>query len=127
MIAGTGLDIVEIERIRKIHDKYKSAFAGRILCDSELDEYRASKFPVRFLAKRFAAKEAVVKAFGTGFSNGISPTMICINHDNLGRPGVVFYKEARHRARQIGVDVSWISISDEKSYAVAFVVLEKQS
>ena len=124
MIAGIGQDIVEIERIRRIHDKYKDAFAERILCEAELEEYRETSFPIRFLAKRFAAKEAVAKALGTGFSNGINPRMICIEHDELGRPVVMLYEQARVRADQLGADVSWISISDEKLYAVAFVVME---
>ena len=127
MITGTGLDIVEIERIQGIHDKYKNVFAERILCEVELKEYRETNFPVRFLAKHFAAKEAVAKALGTGFSNGINPRMICIDHDELGRPVIVFYEEAKQRADQLGADVSWISISDEKSYAVAFVVMERQA
>lgn len=124
MITGTGVDIIEIERIQRIHDKYKSAFAGKILCDAELEEYRASKFPAHFLAKRFAAKEAVVKALGTGFSKGINLSMICVGHDESGRPIIILHNEAKKKAESMGVDVSWVSISDEKSYAVAFVVME---
>lgn len=126
MITGIGYDIVEVERIRKIHNKYKNVFAKRILSDAELGEYRKSSTPARFLAKRFAAKEAVVKALGTGFSNGIGPGMIGIDHDESGKPVIVLYKEAKQRADQLGANISWISISDEKSYAAAFVVMEKQ-
>lgn len=127
MIAGTGLDIVEIKRIKRIHEDYREAFAARILCESELNEYRNEKFQVRFLAKRFAAKEAVAKALGTGFSNGVNPKMICVTHDDLGRPAITLYEEARSRAERLGANVTWISISDEKAYAAAFAVLENQA
>ena len=127
MIVGTGLDIVEINRIQLVYDEHKERFAERILCDTEMQEYQDSKFPIRFLAKRFAAKEAVAKALGTGFSGGIAMKMICIGHDNAGRPLIELSQLAKERANQIGMDISWLSISDEKHYATAFVVMEKTS
>lgn len=127
MIVGTGLDIVEINRIQLIHDEHEEKFAERILCESEMQEYRDSHFPIRFLAKRFAAKEAVAKALGTGFSGGIAMKMICIGHDDAGRPLIELSKLAKERADQIGMDAAWLSISDEKHYATAFVVMEKHS
>lgn len=126
MIVGTGLDIVEINRIQRIHDEHKERFAERILCKVEMQEYRSSNFPIRFLAKRFAAKEAVAKALGTGFSGGIAMKMICIGHDDAGRPLIELSQLAKERADQIGMKTSWLSISDEKHYATAFVVMEKQ-
>lgn len=125
MIVGTGLDIVEINRIQFIHDQHGLKFAQRILCESELHEYHNSRYPVRFLAKRFAAKEAVAKALGTGFAAGIGMKMICIGHDASGRPLVELSQAANARAEQLGVVASWLSISDEKHYATAFVVMEK--
>lgn len=126
MIAGTGLDIVEIDRIQKIYDRYADAFARRILCDSEYEEYKQNHFPVRFLAKRFAAKEAVSKALGTGFSAGINPRMICVTHNEVGMPVIKLNKAAQGRAETLSVDNSWISISDEKHYAAAFVIFERK-
>ena len=125
MIVGTGLDIVEINRIQLIHDEHADRFAQRILCESEMQEYRESHYPVRFLAKRFAAKEAVAKALGTGFADGIAMKMICIGHDAAGRPLIELSDLAKQRAEQIGMQASWLSISDEKHYATAFVVMEK--
>ena len=127
MIVGTGLDIVEINRIQLIHDEHNEKFAERILCEIEMLEYRNSNYPVRFLAKRFAAKEAVAKALGTGFSGGIAMKMICIGHDDAGRPLIELSQLAKERADQIGMNASWLSISDEKHYATAFVVMEKQA
>ena len=125
MIVGTGLDIVEISRIQKLYDQFEDAFAKRILCDNELEDYETSKFPVRFLARRFAAKEAVAKALGTGFSAGLTLPMICVAHDELGRPIIELYDKARERADSLGAEHYWISISDEKHYATAFAVMEK--
>ena len=127
MIVGTGLDIVEINRIQLMHDRHPVKFAERILSESEMREYHESNYPVRFLAKRFAAKEAVAKALGTGFSAGIEMKMISVGHDGSGRPLVELALAAKARAEQLGVVASWLSISDEKHYATAFVVMEKQA
>ena len=127
MIVGTGLDIVEINRIQLMHDRHPVKFAERILSESEMQEYHESNYPVRFLAKRFAAKEAVAKALGTGFSAGIEMKMIAVGHDESGRPLVELALAAKTRADQLGVVASWLSISDEKHYATAFVVMEKQA
>ena len=127
MIVGTGLDIVEVNRIQLLYDQYDTRFAKRILCESEMLDYSKSKYPVRFLAKRFAAKEAVAKALGTGFSAGIEMKMIGVGHDESGRPLIELFQAAKNRADQLGVVASWLSISDEKHYATAFVVMEKQA
>ena len=125
MIVGTGLDIVEVARIQEIFDRHGDHFAERILGESEMQEYHESNYPVRFLAKRFAAKEAVAKALGTGFSAGIGMKMIAVGHDELGRPLIELSEAAKSRADQIEMSASWLSISDEKHYATAFVVMEK--
>ncbi len=125
MIAGTGVDIVEIDRIQKIVDQYGDAFAKRILCENEYEDYEKQKFPVRFIARRFAAKEAVAKALGTGFQAGITMRMICVAHDESGRPIIELYDKAKERADSLGVENLLISISDERHYAMAFAVMEK--
>lgn len=124
MIVGTGMDIVEIERIEKVFSRFKNEFAKKILAPIELDEFKKSRSPVRFLAKRFAAKEAVAKALGTGFSEGVNPRMIGIEHDKYGRPTVSLNDIAEHRAREMGVMTTWVSISDERHYAVASAIFE---
>jgi holo-[acyl-carrier protein] synthase len=125
MIVGTGLDIVEISRIQKIYSRFGDDFAKRILCEVEYHDYKSSRFPERFLARRFAAKEAVAKALGTGFSLGLTLPMICVDHDESGRPIINLYDKAKDRADSIGAKNFWISISDERCYATAFVVMEK--
>lgn len=125
MIVGTGLDIVEIYRMQKIYDHFGDAFAKRILCKDEYEDYEDSRFPARFIARRFAAKEAVAKALGTGFSAGITMRMICVGHCESGRPIIELYDKAKERADSLGAENFWISISDERHYATAFAVMEK--
>ena len=125
MIAGIGIDIVEYERIARIHEQYQEKFARRILDEAEMQDYLKTKSPVRILAKRFAAKEAASKALGTGFRNGITLSMICIRHDENGKPLLELKAKAAERANQMGVVNQWVSISDEDHHSVAMVILEK--
>lgn len=123
MIYGIGVDIVKIERIRNNIQRFGERFAQRLLTEAELAEYRTLRQPERFLAKRFAAKEAVVKAMGTGFREGLAFHLIGITHDALGKPGLVYSGPALNWIRANGVTDSLLSLSDEQDYAVAFVIL----
>ena len=124
MIAGIGIDIVEHGRVERIHERYGEKFARRILDDTEMEDYQGASSKARLLAKRFAAKEAAVKALGTGFSMGITLNMVAIRHDDSGRPLLELNSVAKKVAESKGVDVLLISISDETEYAVAMVVFE---
>jgi holo-[acyl-carrier protein] synthase len=123
MIYGIGVDIVKIERIRNNIQRFGERFAQRLLTEAELAEYRTLKQPERFLAKRFAAKEAVVKAMGTGFREGLAFPLIGVTHDALGKPGLVYSGAALDWMRASGITNSLLSLSDEQDYAVAFVIL----
>lgn len=125
MIAGIGVDIVEHERIERIYLRYQHRFAEKILNNTEMVEYHDSVYPVRLLAKRFAAKEAAVKAFGTGFAQGISLSMIAVSHDLHGRPLLTFTSRAAEFVEQMGIVEQWLSISDEQNHSIAMVILEK--
>jgi holo-[acyl-carrier protein] synthase len=105
MIFGIGTDIVQISRIQNSLDRYGERFARRILGGEELVDFQRTLHPARFLARRFAAKEAVVKAYGTGFTQGITFQDIVVSHDAAGKPLLV--------------------LSGEREYAVAFVTLLK--
>ena len=122
-IAGLGTDIVEIARLNK-SDASLERLAQRILTPNELLIYANSKDPVRYLAKRFAAKEATVKALGTGIGNGVSWQHIEVRNNDLGAPQLHFFGEVALLCRQRGIVHSLISISDEQHYAVATVILE---
>jgi holo-[acyl-carrier protein] synthase len=125
MIAGIGVDIVEHERIERIYERYQDRFAEKILSDEEMDDYRESPYPVRLLAKRFAAKEAATKALGTGMAQGVTFAMIAVKHDLHGKPLLTLSSKAAEIADKMGVESNWLSISDEQHHSVAMVVLEK--
>ena len=125
MIYGIGTDIVSIERMRSGIERFGVKFAERILNEIELPGYHAHLCPENYLAKRFAAKESAVKALGTGFSQGISMRHVIVDHNELGQPKVLFIDRAAELCAEFGVGDSQLSISDEKEYAVAFVVLLK--
>jgi holo-[acyl-carrier protein] synthase len=123
VIHGIGTDIVKIDRIRRSLDRYGEKFARRILTTAEFIEYQNSRQPARFVAKRFAVKEAVAKALGFGFRGGLAPNSIGVSHDKYGKPLIVYEGKARDSIREAGISQSLVSISDEQDYAMAFVIL----
>jgi holo-[acyl-carrier protein] synthase len=122
-IAGLGTDIIEFARLNK-SDATTERLAKRVLTPYELNLYVASNEPVRYLAKRFAAKEATVKALGTGIGNGVSWQHIEVRNNALGAPELHFTGEVAMLCEQRAITSSVISISDETHYAVATVILE---
>lgn len=124
MIYGIGTDIVEVERIQSSLDQFGDAFAKRILADAEWPDYQDSQLKARFLAKRFAAKEAFAKAIGTGIRGEVSFHNIAVTHDALGRPLLQLSPALHVFLKQHHIYQSHISISDEKNLALAYVVLE---
>jgi len=125
MIFGIGTDIVRVSRIQKSLDRYGERFARRILAGQELDDFQRTLHPARFLARRFAAKEALVKAYGTGFTQGMTFQDIAVSHDAAGKPLLLLSGRALELQREMGIGEQFISISDEQEYAVAFVTLLK--
>lgn len=124
MIFGIGSDIVKIARMQKDLERWGDRFAQRVLTDHELQQYHLSSQKAHFLAKRFAAKEAVAKAFGCGFRNGLAVQHIGVVNDKLGKPHVEFHAKAQELANTYHISKTHISLSDEDAYAVAFVVME---
>ena len=124
MIHGIGSDIVEYARIEKMWARYGDRFAERVLSVSELPEFSSHANPARLLAKRFAAKEAFAKAVGSGLREPVSLRRISISHDSLGKPVLQFDEVLRGYLAQLGINGHHVSISDERSMIVAFVVLE---
>ena len=125
MIFGIGTDIVRISRIQRGLDRYGQRFARRILAGQELDDFQRTLHPARFLARRFAAKEAVVKAYGTGFTRGMTFQDIIVSHDAAGKPLLLLSGRALELQHELRIGEMFISISDEQEYAVAFVTLLK--
>ncbi|WMY96557.1 MAG: holo-ACP synthase [Arsenophonus sp.] len=123
-IIGIGADLVEIIRIEKIIKRSKERLANRILSYKEREKYQYHSNPIYFLAKRFAAKEAALKAFGTGVRNGLMFNQFEIINDQLGKPNINLLKQAKIVAEIIGVRQIHLSLSDEKKYAYAIVIIE---
>jgi len=123
-IIGIGTDIIEILRIKNIICKFKDKLATKILSHREWEKYKENKNPANFLAKKFAVKEAASKALGTGINYGIKFNHIELYHDNLGKPKLRFFKKALQRSKNIKCKSIFVSISDEKLYAHALVILE---
>jgi holo-[acyl-carrier protein] synthase len=124
MIFGIGTDIVEVARIEASIAQFGDDFAKRILAESELPSYLESHIKPRFLAKRFAAKEAFSKALGTGLRAPATFQNIAVSHDDLGKPILILATELQAFMATKNITQTHISISDEKNLAAAFVVLE---
>lgn len=124
MIFGIGTDIVEVSRVGASIEEFGEAFAARILAESELESYQQSHIKARFLAKRFAAKEAFSKALGTGLRAPATFQNIAVSHDALGKPMLILAPELQLFLKNKNISQMHISISDEKNLAAAFVVLE---
>lgn len=124
-VVGIGNDIVDIRRIAKMSSNAQQRLAKRILTEKEFQHYLTLKQPERFLAKRWAGKEAVAKALGTGIANGVSFQHIEIVSLASGQPTLELTSQALTLANELAATSWHISLSDEVKYATAFVVLSK--
>lgn len=123
-IIGTGIDIVQISRIKKSLERYEDNFAEKILHDNEMNEFNNQSNQAAFLAKRFAVKEAFAKALGTGIRDNVSWRKMYVVHDEKGKPSLSFTKEFAKELDVEMLDVH-ISISDEEEYVVAQALITK--
>lgn len=123
-IVGLGTDIVEIRRIEQSLAR-TPRLSERILTEVEREFFALHRQPARYLAKRFAAKEAAAKALGTGIAKGVSFLDFTVSNDVLGRPVLTLSGAALARAEQLQVSAIWLSLTDEQAYASATVILEK--
>ncbi len=124
MIFGIGVDIVEVVRIQRAYERWGQRFADKILGPTELEHFRGTKTPIRFLAMRFAAKEAASKALGTGFKQGVSPRQIEVQHNRAGKPSLVFSAHVADLMAQQNITGSFVTMADERDYAIAHAILE---
>lgn len=123
MAIAIGTDIVEIARIDESVSRQGVKFAQRILSPAELEVYQAKGESVSFLAKRFAAKEAIAKALGTGIGHGVSFQDMVISNNQKGAPEVSLHSGAAEILRSLGASKVLLSISDEKDYALAYAMI----
>ena len=125
-IIGNGVDIVKNKRIQE--SLKLKGFVNRIFTKNEIVQSKKIKNKINFFAKRFAAKEAFVKAIGTGFRDNINFIDIEINNNNKGQPlinlsnNIKFFLKKKFRISKFKI---FLSLSDEKNYSIAFVILNK--
>lgn len=124
MILGLGVDIVELDRMRRLHERFSQRLAGRLLAPGEHAQYAHAADPVRLLAKRFAIKEAAAKALGTGLGQGVRFPDLETTHRASGSPELRLHGRARTIADQLGAARTHVSVSDERANVVAVVILE---
>ncbi|QCU90003.1 holo-ACP synthase [Thiomicrorhabdus sediminis] len=126
MIVGIGTDIVDVERIAKVYQKQSQAFAERLLSETELLEFQHQLHPENYLSKRWALKEAVSKALGTGIAQGVRFKDMTIAHKDSGQPYLVLAGTTLDKSNELGISDWAISVSDEKHHTVAFVIAESR-
>tara|TARA_B100001250_G_C19409410_1_gene618332 strand:- start:110 stop:496 length:387 start_codon:yes stop_codon:yes gene_type:complete len=126
-ILGIGTDIVEVSRIKKLI-KNKS-FLNRVFAKSEILNSKKTNSKANYFSKRFAAKEALMKAIGTGFRKGINFKNIYINNDKLGKPNIKFDNKVKKliistfKIKNFSI---FLSLSDEKNYSTALVIIQEK-
>lgn len=130
MIHGIGTDIVEVERVAAVFRRHGAHFVERLLLAAEREAFEAraagdARRAVRFLAQRFAAKEAIVKALGTGFGHGLWIRDCGVVQNAWGRPEVVWSERGRTVRDELGAGSGHVSLSDEAGLVVAVAVLER--
>ncbi len=125
-IVGNGVDIVENNRIAK--SIKNSSFINRIFTKNEVIQSRNCRNIVNFFAKRFAAKEAFVKALGTGFRNNINFNDISVKNNNRGKPSLILSKKLKKLLKKkykINKYKIYLSLSDEEKHSLAFVIIDR--
>ena len=125
MIYGIGIDLVEAGRIERLLDRHGDRFVRRVLAEPEHAAYAQSSRPVWFLANRFAAKEALSKALGTGLRYPVTLHAISVVSDAIGRPELRFHGPLPAFLKTRAVSTAHLSITHEKGLACAMVVLER--
>jgi holo-[acyl-carrier protein] synthase len=123
-ITGIGIDLVAVERIQHSLERYGDRFKKRIFSENEIKYCDSRPHPALHYAARFAAKEAYVKAIGTGFQFGIKHSEIEIEHDELGKPILVVQGKALYQAEKRGVGIFHVSLSHTDEQGTAIVILE---
>jgi holo-[acyl-carrier protein] synthase len=126
-VIGIGVDLIECARIQHSLDRFGERFLHRVFTEGEIEYSMSMKFPARHLAARFAGKEAVAKAFGTGIGKAMSWRNIDIQKKPSGEPFLVFSGPAQELARERGVTSALVTLSHTDHHAVAVVVLEAKN
>ena len=123
MIYGIGIDVLEARRMRATFKRWGERIVARLLLPAERAQFARTRRPERFLAMRFAAKEAVVKAMGTGFAHGMWIRDVGIVQDAWGKPEIVWSARGERLRRKLGIGPGHVTLTDEAGLVVAVAVL----
>jgi holo-[acyl-carrier protein] synthase len=123
MIYGIGVDVLEVRRIGQTLERFGARFIERLLMPQEQAQLARTQRPERFIAMRFAAKEAIVKAMGTGFAHGVWIRDVGVVQNAWGKPEVVFSDRGDRVRRGLGVGEGHVTLTDEAGLVVAVAVL----
>ena len=123
MIYGIGVDVLEAERITRTLERFGARFTEHLLMPQEQAQLKLTQRPARFLAMRFAAKEAIVKAMGTGFAHGMWIRDTGVVQNSWGKPEVIFSERGEAVRRKLGIGEGHVTLTDEKGLVVAVAVL----
>ena len=123
-VLGIGVDMVETQRIERSLERFGERFLHRVFTAGEIAYCQSMKYPARHFAARFAAKEAVSKAFGTGIGKAMGWRDIDVHKKSSGEPFVVLSGGARNLANDRNIRAVWISLSHTHEHAVAMIALE---
>jgi len=127
MIIGIGTDIINKDRIEESINKFGDSFINKCFTDFEISESSQKKDKISFFSKRFAAKEAFYKAIGTGFTNGVSWKDVEVHNDEKGKPNLYIKGKSKEILLSL-VDnpILHLTLSDDKPFAMATVIIEKE-
>lgn len=124
MIIGIGIDIVDVMEVQQTIDDQKELYLERVFTAEEVSYARSTADPYQRLAARLAAKEAAMKALGTGWNDGIEWRDIEVSNENTGKPILRFHSKTAERAQEMGVRAIWLTLAHTPTLATAEVILE---
>jgi holo-[acyl-carrier protein] synthase len=127
MIYGIGIDVLKAERVQRVLEKYGERFVDHLLLPEERAQLERTARPGRFLAMHFAAKEAIVKAMGTGFAHGVWIRDVGMVQNAWGRPEVVYSARGAKVRDGLGIGEGHVTLTDEAGLVVAVAVLMRRS
>jgi holo-[acyl-carrier protein] synthase len=123
MIFGIGVDVLEAKRMNESYARFGEHLIARLLLPEERAQFERTVRRQRFLAMRFAAKEAIVKAMGTGFAHGVWIRDIGIVQNAWGKPEVIYSKRGERVRRRLGIGDGHVTLTDEAGLIVAVAIL----
>jgi holo-[acyl-carrier protein] synthase len=126
MIFGIGIDVLKAQRMHDCYARFGAHLVERLLLPRELEQFEQTARRERFLAMRFAAKEAIVKAMGTGFANGVWIRDVGVVQNAWGKPEVVYSERGERVRRGLGIGEGHVTLTDEDGLVVAVAVLLRE-